>query len=84
MLLSYRDPAEVALIECNKCHAPRKYLYDHKAWCRTCLDIEQYPNSAHLTQEEREQNRITISKADPNRGMINGGNIKKQSTGFGV
>jgi hypothetical protein len=48
---------------CQQCEtAPRQYVSKDKVWCRECLDKEEYPDFAHLTQEEREALRRENSK----------------------
>lgn len=65
---------------CNKCEVEfGKYIWKDAHWCRTCYDIEESPELAHLTQEEREQNRRdgAAGKIIKPRGFINVGNIDK-------
>jgi hypothetical protein len=50
-----------------------RYIHNNKHWCRECLDKEQYPQLAHLTQEEREQVRADTLKNVKNRGFLNTG-----------
>jgi len=87
MMLEHRTAEERNQPTCHKCGADSRYLHQKLAWCRTCLDIEQYPALAHLTQEEREERRIYFSKTG-SYSLINAGNMKKKteqsSIGFAV
>jgi hypothetical protein len=64
-----------ALTECHKCGEPCRYIHDDAVWCRTCLDIEQYPQFSHLTQAEREQLRIDASKKDVKVSIVNAASV---------
>jgi hypothetical protein len=66
--------------ECQTCGAPSRYIYKEKVWCRTCLDNEQWPHLAHLTQEERDQRRRNFASGERQNNIINAGNLK---IGFG-
>lgn len=57
--------------KCHKCGEPCRYIHNDAVWCRTCLDIEQYPQFAHLTQEEREQKRLDAVKAPMKVSIVN-------------
>lgn len=70
--------------ECQTCGEPSRYVYNEKVWCRSCLDKEQYPHLAQLTQAERDQMRVEASKGESERGIVNTGNLKPKGIGFGM
>lgn len=69
MRLGARDPSVYAKTACCKCGTEPRYIWQDEKWCKTCLDNEQYPHLAHLTQEERDEMRRTIRK--PSTGIVN-------------
>jgi hypothetical protein len=69
-LLQSRDPEIYYRKECHICGEAPRYVWKDQVWCRVCLDKEQYPELAHLTQDEREAKRWAIARGD-RRGIIN-------------
>jgi hypothetical protein len=67
--------------KCHKCGEQCRYIHDDKVWCRSCLDCEQYPQFAHLTQQEREDLRAKAIENIKSRGFVNAGNLQP-SVGF--
>jgi hypothetical protein len=63
--------------KCHKCGEACRYIFKETVWCRTCLDIEQYPHLAHLTQEEREQLRRDAAKKEIRVSIVNTTNTGK-------
>jgi MinD superfamily P-loop ATPase len=63
--------------ECHKCKEPCRYIYQDMVWCRTCLDCEQYPQLAHLTQEEREAGRLTALRRETKVSLVNADNLSR-------
>jgi hypothetical protein len=75
-----RDKSKASPI-CQKCNeAPSRYYHKDECWCRTCMDIHDYPHLAHLTQQEREDMRQENLKNTKGRGIFNTENFK---TGIG-
>ena len=53
--LKPRDPAMYGdHHKCNKCGEQAKYIAKDTHWCKYCLDTEDYPHLAGLSQEERD------------------------------
>lgn len=62
--------------ECHKCNGTnRLYIHDWKVWCRTCLDIEQYPKLAHLSQEARDELRQKAVQGETTVPLVNAKNL---------
>jgi len=79
-----RDPKlKEAGQQCHKCEEAARYIYRDRVWCRICLDVEQYPALAHLTQAEREGKRAEQVLPSPKRDTINTESLKKAKLGFG-
>lgn len=78
--LPRRDPAMYGdHHKCNKCGEQAKYISRNTHWCRYCLDTEDYPHLAGLSQEERdgikEENLAKITGAR----LVNAENLKNPS-----
>lgn len=82
MRLAPRDPSMHGWHHlCSKCDKEfGKYIWKDTHWCKNCYDIEEHPELAHLTPEERQQNRLdgAAGKIVKPRGLINAGNVEKQ------
>jgi hypothetical protein len=81
MRLAPRDPSMHGdHHKCNKCEEFGKYIWKNTHWCKDCYDKEEYPELAHLTPAERQQNRLdgAAGKIVKKRGFINLGNIEKE------
>lgn len=70
---------------CHKeCGRKARYIARDLHWCKFCLDTEEYPHLAGLTQEERDELKAKNLAAIGRTNIVNSNNLRTGNAGFKV